>query len=289
MSDQGARDAALLTDRHLLLQAPAGSGKTTVLAQRFLAALAQVEEPEQVLAITFTRKAAAEMRERVLAALEGRMAGDTPDLQRWAQLREDVLRQVQRRGWAIEELPARLRIQTIDSLCHEIARAMPLLGRMHQSLEVVDDARPAFLEAAGQTLRMADEEPELQADADRLLRRLDNDWDRARQLLADLLPGRNRWLQVLAIESPEALGARVAASLRRIVGESLCAMQTAIPVALCEEAAALLRASARNRAAAGMDDGGAVWLQPGTALADDPVQLLAWQAMASLALKDDGE
>ncbi|HXR51415.1 MAG TPA: UvrD-helicase domain-containing protein, partial [Steroidobacteraceae bacterium] len=203
MSDQDARDAALLTDRHLLLQAPAGSGKTTVLAQRFLAALAQVEEPEQVLAITFTRKAAAEMRERVLAALEGRMSADTPDLQRWAQLREGVLRQAQRCSWALEELPARLRIQTIDSLCHEIARAMPLLGRMHQSLEVVDDARPAFLEAAGQTLRMADEEPELQADADRLLSRLDNDWDRARQLLADLLPGRNRWLQVLAIESPD--------------------------------------------------------------------------------------
>ena len=289
MSDQDARDSALLTDRHLLLQAPAGSGKTTVLAQRFLAALAQVEEPEQVLAITFTRKAAAEMRERVLAALEGRMSADTPDLQRWAQLREGVLRQAQRCSWALEELPARLRIQTIDSLCHEIARAMPLLGRMHQSLEVVDDARPAFLEAAGQTLRMADEEPELQADADRLLSRLDNDWDRARQLLADLLPGRNRWLQVLAIESPEALGARVAASLHRIVGESLCAMQTAIPAALCEEAAALLRASAAHRRAAGGDDAAEVWLQPGTALADDPAQLLAWQAMASMALKVDGE
>jgi ATP-dependent helicase/nuclease subunit A len=143
MSDQGARDAALLVDRHLLLQAPAGSGKTTVLAQRFLAALAQVEEPEQVLAITFTRKAAAEMRERVLAALEGRMPEGTPDTQRWLQLREDVLRQAQRCGWTPEELPARLRIQTIDSLCHEIARAMPLLGRMHQSLEVIDDARPA--------------------------------------------------------------------------------------------------------------------------------------------------
>ena len=52
MSDELARTESLHTGRDILLQAPAGSGKTTVLAQRFLAALAQVQEPEQVLAIT---------------------------------------------------------------------------------------------------------------------------------------------------------------------------------------------------------------------------------------------
>src|SRR6188768_1307986 len=124
MSDQDARDAALLTDRHLLLQAPAGSGKTTVLAQRFLAALAQVQEPEQVLAITFTRKAAAEMRERVLLALEGGLPQSQADLARWQELAARVHEHAGRRGWRHAELPARLRIQTIDSLAHEIARAM---------------------------------------------------------------------------------------------------------------------------------------------------------------------
>mgnify|MGYP005811044973 CR=1 FL=1 len=291
MSDQEVRDAALQTHRHLLLQAPAGSGKTTVLAQRFLAALGSVEEPEQVLAITFTRKAAAEMRERVLLALEGRILPEAPEFARWSQLREQVLQQAARRGWSMEELPARLRIQTIDSLCHEIARAMPLLGRMHQSLEVVDDARPAFLEAAAQALRLADEEPLLQADADRLLQRLDNDWNRACLLLADLLPGRNRWLPVLVNVAAADLGERVAASLRRIVGEVLTSLHAVMPLALRTEAAALAQASAMNRfsAAPNRDNSDAAWLRPDTALTTEPAQLAAWQAISDLALRDDGE
>src|ERR1700733_1467837 len=71
-ADQAARIRAVDPARSVILQAPAGSGKTSVLIERLLVLLARAEEPEEILAITFTRKAAAEVALRVAQALKPR-------------------------------------------------------------------------------------------------------------------------------------------------------------------------------------------------------------------------
>lgn len=140
-ADARARADALDPGRSFIVQAPAGSGKTELLTQRMLRLLALVEHPEEVVAITFTRKAAAEMRHRLVAQLEaaGRPA-DPATLKPHERLSRElacaVLENDRQQGWNLRDQPARLRVRTIDSLCGELARQLPLLSGLggHQGV-----------------------------------------------------------------------------------------------------------------------------------------------------------
>jgi ATP-dependent helicase/nuclease subunit A len=158
--DQDARDAALDVRRSFIVQAPAGSGKTELLVRRFLNLLKRVEKPEEILAITFTRKAAAEMRKRVLEQL--------PDA---------------------AEIAHRLRIQTIDALCVSLTRNMPVLARFGAQPGIVEDAFDLYLLASSRVIA------EMSPPVERLLTHLDNDVGFATRLVANLLASRDRWLR----------------------------------------------------------------------------------------------
>src|SRR5262245_30277215 len=104
-SDAAARAAALDPTRSFIVQAPAGSGKTELLTQRYLRLLAGVDAPERILAVTFTRKAAAEMRSRVLQALSE--AGGPPPPSPHKRTTWDLARAVrsadERHGWRLAQ------------------------------------------------------------------------------------------------------------------------------------------------------------------------------------------
>jgi ATP-dependent exoDNAse (exonuclease V) beta subunit len=149
---------ALDVTRSFIVQAPAGSGKTELLVQRYLKLLETVEMPEEIVAITFTRKAAAEMRKRVIEKLS-------------------------------PELTPRLRIQTIDALCAALTRQMPVLSRFGAQPAVTEDARELYQEAAARTLA------DLTPPVARLLAHLDNNVADATSLLAGMLERRDQWLR----------------------------------------------------------------------------------------------
>ena len=111
--DQKARDDALDEKRSFIVQAPAGSGKTELLIQRYLRLLSFVDEPEEIIAITFTRKAAAEMQHRVLSALRAAQRGDRPEQEhqrRTAELATAALERDAQNDWHLLANPRRMRI-----------------------------------------------------------------------------------------------------------------------------------------------------------------------------------
>ena len=142
-ADEQARQDALDVARSFIVQAPAGSGKTELLIQRYLRLLATVDSPEEIIAITFTRKAAAEMQYRVLQALRRAERGDLPEAAHervTAAAAAAALDRDRERGWRIIANPRRMRIQTLDSLNASIAGMQPLTGAAASGNTVADDA-----------------------------------------------------------------------------------------------------------------------------------------------------
>ncbi len=123
-SDQAARDYATNPAHNVVLEASAGTGKTSVLVERYLNLLRSGVDPSNVLAITFTRQAAAEMRDRIVRRLRTEAAESAAGLARWRSLRDRL---------------SDVAISTVDAFCLSLLREFPLEADLDPGFGMADE------------------------------------------------------------------------------------------------------------------------------------------------------
>jgi ATP-dependent exoDNAse (exonuclease V) beta subunit len=225
-ADRRLREEAVEPAASFVVQAPAGSGKTSLLTQRFLRLLAVVERPEEIVAITFTRKAAAEMRHRIVAALTEAAAGPVAEAgeheRRTRNLACAALLNSRRQGWQLERHPSRLHIQTIDGFNHWLSRKLPLSARLGLSPQLLDDARPVYGEAAQRFVGRVEQQDRLGESIADLVRMLDHDPKWLQGLFADMLARREIWLpKLLELSAAGNVREQMERLLQAVVGAEL--------------------------------------------------------------------
>src|SRR5262245_2857077 len=139
--DRHARERAVDPRFNVALEASAGTGKTRLLVERYINLLRAGVDPVHILAITFTRKAAAEMRSRIMATLQEAAARGEIHAARWRELRERT---------------ADIAISTIDAFCLSLLREFPLEADVDPGFSMADDTEVPRLidEALERTMRI---------------------------------------------------------------------------------------------------------------------------------------
>jgi len=261
-----------------LVQAPAGSGKTELLTQRILALLAIVDEPEEILALTFTRKAAAEMRKRVLESLCAPKPGasESHKMDTW-MLAQQAMQRSHEQGWNLHRHPARLRIMTLDSLTHSLARQLPLLSGLGDMPSPSEHAQTAYREAAEAALNEAMRD--FPDSAECVLLHQDHNAVTVIAMLAGMLGKREQWLADIAKYGRNMQGLRqmLESNLADIMQQKLVNCDELIPIRVKDELPALMRFAAEQK---GDDDLQSLACWPDAALD----MLEQWQLIANFLL-----
>ncbi len=289
--DREQRAQALDVSRSFIVQAPAGSGKTELLIQRYLSLLSLVNEPEEIIAITFTNKAAAEMRNRVLEALD-KAEGEVPERSH-EKITWDLARKVAahdlERGWTLRQSPGRLRIQTIDSFCSGLTSQLPLLSAFGGKPGISDNPQELYKEAARNAISHLEQDQGWGDAVATLLRHLDSDVPKLERLLVSMLEKRDQWIRHIVSEDEEWLRRReLEQALEDIVEQALGRLADSLPRNLISEimkharfAADNLKADGAEKAVLACQD---MQVMPSASCEDVPL----WQGLANLLLTDAG-
>jgi ATP-dependent helicase/nuclease subunit A len=150
-ADSVARQFAVDPANNVVLEASAGTGKTSVLVARYINLLKRGVDPSNILAMTFTRKAAAEMRERIVGDLRAGAGQSAFDKARWLELRDRL---------------GDITISTIDAFCLSLLREFPLEADLDPGFEMADETEvPRLIEdALDQALRILTHMARTEAD-----------------------------------------------------------------------------------------------------------------------------
>ncbi|WP_395185239.1 DNA helicase UvrD (plasmid) [Pseudomonas aeruginosa] len=231
--DGAARALAVDPRRSMVLLAPAGSGKTTTLQLRMLACLTVVERPEEVLAITFTNAAAAEIVERVIGALSLAAIGTAPVKPHELvqdQLARQVLARDKQLGWNLLLNPGRLRIMTFDSFCASLASKTPIMAGLGGG-KTSDDPSLVYRQAILSTLAAVND-PDVPAQ---LLEALQAVLAFAKNRFEDLVPlfevllmKRDQWAGRILSLDIDTMTEAVARSVERTAEEAIAAISAPV-------------------------------------------------------------
>ena len=298
IADAAARSAAVDPTHSVLVQAPAGSGKTTLLAQRYLRLLAAVDAPERILALTFTRRAAEEMRSRVIAALEAGALPQCPadlNAQTW-ELAIAAGRRLRALGIDLERHPSRLRIETIDSFNGWLAAQLPVTSGAGGRLTLIDNPRPLYEEAARRAL-LHDRGDSFGLAVERVLAVGDQRWGHLIALIVEMLSKRERWMPLLVghLHAAGEIGQEQLARVRShfdedlglLVMRELTRAHRLLGTELLGELSACLHAAARNLAGARPEF--VPWETDRSPLGTGLQDLGRWRSVAAVLLTAGGK
>ncbi len=253
LQDGDARERALDPASSFIVQAPAGSGKTELLTQRYLVLLNHVSAPEEILAITFTKKSAREMRFRIIKTLKNAAITHEPpeashSLQTW-KLGKKVLERDRKLNWNLLSNPNRLRIQTIDSFNASLTKRLPIMSRFGSTPEITDQPDSLYNEAIGELLSHLEDNVEWSDLIATLLTHVDNDLNKVRELLVNMLAKRDQWLPNIGDQSRHILEK----TLQDIVSDKLTLLTKKFPKEWLQTLCDSLRYAAENLAESAPD------------------------------------
>ncbi len=184
IADDSAREEVIDPARSFIVQAPAGSGKTTLLVRRYLNLLGTVRMPEEILAITFTNKAAREMKSRVLKEITDRSEEAQPALQRSEEL-----------GWDISINTQRLKIQTIDSFASGLVQRMPYESQLSLDYHSIVTSKEVYTEASAKFFDLMFTNDPFREASTQILALFDNNATSAISTIASMLANRQHWIK----------------------------------------------------------------------------------------------